>query len=134
MFPHLAGLKRRGGTTKDIFLQTDPFNEREGNQSPKNSSSAHQTHNEIERQVSNMLVGDSNKDNSKYVTLSREKPFVDNRSEELVENSVANSSNRFYNQSAGTSQENLGRDKSYNIPTIKLLNPDLYKELEKKGR
>lgn len=138
IFPHLAALKRRGASTKEIFFKNDPFSKKEGN--------ADQAFQPSQFAENSDRGGELTGAGSKAANLSRAAP---NQSYGYQDASPSNlgfartdsklaASTSAMNYTGQTRSINNVHDlpvqKSYDIPTIKVLNPELYKEMEKKQR
>lgn len=146
IFPHLAALKRRGASTKEIFSKNDPFSKKDGAEAPfpgsqfaenserglgAESGTASRTLN------ASRAAGLQSQHNQTTYAL----PGQTDPSQRLgAAASQMGHSNSTMNYPGLRSANNTAQpgdlpvQKSYDIPTIKLLNPELYKEMEKKQR
>jgi len=146
IFPHLAALKRRGASTKEIFSKNDPFSKKDGTEQPFPGSQFAEN--------SERGLGAESGTASRTLNASRAAglqsqhnqtayglPDPTNTSQRLGHAaSQMGHSNSTMNYTGLRSANNTAQptdlpvQKSYDIPTIKLLNPELYKEMEKKQR
>mmetsp|Transcript_18573 Transcript_18573/g.31772 ORF Transcript_18573/g.31772 Transcript_18573/m.31772 type:complete len:131 (-) Transcript_18573:307-699(-) len=93
IFPHMAGLKRRGATIKEIFASNDPFEKGGTNHPTTNISNQSPMVNGMEQHASGML-GSTDRDVSRNINGSRE------NYDQMEQKSIGAESNLLPNQNS----------------------------------
>lgn len=144
IFPHLAALKRRGASTKEIFFKNDPFSKKEGGAEPAFQPAQFAENSDRGGELAgpgSRAAPTSNLSRAGVAPHQASYGYQDASPSNLGfaqtdSKLAASASNMNYTGQTRSinNVQDLPVQKSYDIPTIKVLNPELYKEMEKKQR